>query len=86
MERRNPWQTFGRRRPGNGLNQRETVAPGCHRLPFGSHGKEGVDASSPSEGSAKAPETGLFHFVVQIDLLLVDRAVGMEPFRELSRP
>src|SRR6266540_4879579 len=23
------------------------------------HGKEGVDGSSPSEGSAKAPETGL---------------------------
>jgi hypothetical protein len=24
------------------------------------HGKEGVDGSSPSEGSAKAPLTGLF--------------------------
>jgi hypothetical protein len=26
------------------------------------HGKEGVDGSSPSEGSAKAPEIGLFAF------------------------
>jgi hypothetical protein len=38
----------------------ETVAVGCHRLPFGSHGKEGVDGSSPSEGSAKGPEIGRF--------------------------
>jgi hypothetical protein len=64
MERRgrNPWQTFGRRRPENGLNQRKTVAPGCHRLPFGSHGKEGVSGSSPEEGSAKAPHVGAFSF------------------------
>jgi hypothetical protein len=44
----------------NALNQRETVATGCHRLPFGSHGKEGVSGSSPEEGSAKTPHTGLF--------------------------
>jgi hypothetical protein len=30
--------------------QPKSVAVGCHRLPFGSHGKEGVDGSSPSEG------------------------------------
>jgi hypothetical protein len=39
--------------PENGLNYGPTVATGCHRLPFGSHGKEGVDGSSPSEGFAK---------------------------------
>jgi hypothetical protein len=47
-----------RQTPINGLNERETVATGCHRLPFGSHGKEGVDGSSPSEGSAKTPHVG----------------------------
>jgi hypothetical protein len=26
------------------------------------HGKEGVDGSSPSEGSAKAPQAGLLSF------------------------
>jgi hypothetical protein len=49
------------------------------------HGKEGVDGSSPSEGSAKSPLTGIFRFSVQADLLLVERAVGMEPFMELPR-
>ena len=43
----------GRPRRENSLCERETVATSCHRLPFGSHGKEGVDGSSPSEGSAK---------------------------------
>jgi hypothetical protein len=37
----------------NGLNRPKTVAVGCHRLPPRLHGKEGVDGSSPSEGSAK---------------------------------
>jgi len=32
----------------------------CDRLPETFHGKEGVDGSSPSEGSAKAPHAGLF--------------------------
>ena len=32
----------------------KAVAVGCDRLPFRSHGKEGVDGSSPPEGSAKA--------------------------------
>jgi hypothetical protein len=33
----------------------------CTRVTPGNlHGKEGVDGSSPSEGSAKAPETGAF--------------------------
>jgi hypothetical protein len=69
------------RTPENGLIKRQTVAAGCHRLPFGSHGKEGVDGSSPSEGSAKVPLTA---FLVQIDLLVVECAVGMEPFMEPS--
>ncbi len=35
----------------NGLSSDETVATSWH-------GKEGVDGSSPSEGSAKAPQNG----------------------------
>ena len=41
--------------PENGLNWRQTVATGCHQLPFGSHGKEWVDGSSPEEGSYESP-------------------------------
>ena len=41
-----PWQVRGSRKP---LRQGETVAVGCHRLPIGPHGEEGVDGSSPSE-------------------------------------
>src|SRR6266487_3876508 len=40
--------------------QAKTVATGCHQLPATFHGKEGVDGSSPSEGSAKSPHNGLF--------------------------
>jgi hypothetical protein len=53
----NRWQMRRRHKP---QKQAKSVAPGCHRLPANFHGKEGVDGSSPSEGSAKAPLTGLF--------------------------
>ena len=48
-----------RQRPENGLTWRQTIATGCHPLPFGSHGKEGVDGSSPSEGFTKALQIGI---------------------------
>jgi hypothetical protein len=35
----------------------------CDQLPFGVHGKEGVDGSGPSEGSAKSPRIGWFAYV-----------------------
>jgi hypothetical protein len=44
------------------------------------HGKEGVDGSSPSEGSAKAQLISLFF--VRLRLHDLQRAVGMEPFME----
>jgi hypothetical protein len=44
----NQWQMERQRKP---RNQAKTVAVGCHRLPEIFHGKEGVDGSSPSEGS-----------------------------------
>src|SRR6266540_987241 len=48
-----PWAETGR-------EQAETVAVGCDQLPSGPHGKEGVNGSSPSEGSAKVPHNGAF--------------------------
>src|SRR2546421_992062 len=53
---RNRWQTFGSPKGRKWLDLARTVATGCHQLPFESHGKEGVDGSSPSEGSRKSPE------------------------------
>jgi hypothetical protein len=47
-------------KPRKRLRQAKTVAVGCDRLRIGAHGKEGVDGSSPSEGSAKAPQSGAF--------------------------
>jgi hypothetical protein len=43
-------------RPSKPQKQAKSVATGCHRLPETFHGKDGVDGSSPSEGSAKAPQ------------------------------
>ena len=73
---------FDHFKPRSGLNKPNLFATGCHRLPPKSHGKEGVDGLSPSEGSAKAPEIGAFSFSSSCS---VERAVGMEPFIELSR-
>src|SRR5881392_4183669 len=53
---------FDRFEPRNRLNKPNLFATGCHRLPPKSHGKEGVDGSSPSEGSAKAPHSGASSF------------------------
>jgi hypothetical protein len=44
------WQPSQIARPRKRLNQAKTVAAGCDQLPFEAHGKEGVDASSPSGG------------------------------------
>jgi hypothetical protein len=46
----------------NGSDKRKSFAVGCDQLPGSFYGKEGVDGSSPSEGSAKAPQTGAFSF------------------------
>jgi hypothetical protein len=55
---RNQWQPVANALPENPRKQAKTVAVGCSRLPIGAHGKEGVDGSSSSEGSAKVPQTG----------------------------
>jgi hypothetical protein len=59
---RNELQPVAKGRPAKRLKEAETVATGCDQLPIGAHGKEGVDGSSPSEGSAKAPESGALSF------------------------
>ena len=56
----NRWQMWNA--PETWLRQPKTVAVGRDRLPEALHGKEGVDGSSPSEGSAKAPHNRSFCF------------------------
>jgi hypothetical protein len=53
---------FDRFEPRNRLNKPNLFATGCYRLPEKFHGKEGVDGSSPSEGSAEVPHVGAFPF------------------------
>src|SRR6266496_6012705 len=45
--------------PRKRLKQADRQPVATHGNRFGAHGKEGVDGSSPSEGSAKAPLAGL---------------------------
>jgi hypothetical protein len=58
----NRWQSVANATPPKRLRQAKTVAVACDQLPEPFHGKEGVDGSSPSEGSAKAPHVGAFSF------------------------
>jgi hypothetical protein len=53
----NWWQVglFGKR-----LKQADSQPVATHGNRFGAHGKEGVNGSSPLEGSAKAPQIGAF--------------------------
>src|SRR6266511_580108 len=48
------------RRPRRRLKPAKTVAVGCHRWPRPQNGKEGVDGSSPSEGSVKCLQMGMY--------------------------
>src|SRR5919108_3637761 len=75
----NGWQM---KRLRTRLKQAKTVAVGCDRLPEEFHGKEGVDGSSPSEGSAKASEAGAFRSPALADC--PSWRWGMEPFMEPS--
>src|SRR5436190_5555717 len=54
------WQPSANRLAIESAKQAKSVAIGCHQLPREVHGKEGVDGSSPSEGSAKGPQRRLF--------------------------
>jgi len=52
---RNQWQPVAMRHPQKRLKQADPQPMATHGNRFAAHGKEGVDGSSPSEGSAKAP-------------------------------
>jgi hypothetical protein len=56
---RNRWQMGHARKR---LKQADRQPVATHGNRFGAHGKEGVDGSSPSEGSAKTPHAGVFAF------------------------
>jgi hypothetical protein len=51
---RNQWQPVANATAAKTPNQATSVATGCYPLPLNLDGKEGVDGSSPSEGSAEA--------------------------------
>ena len=76
--RRKPAATRARRNRSNRRDWRLGATP---RNPLPGHGKEGVDGSSPSEGSAKAPQIGVFLFG---SACAKPSVLGMEPFVELS--
>ena len=59
---RNQWQPVANGKAPKPARTSQTVATGCNQLPIGAHGKEGVDGSSPSEGSAKAQQMPAFDF------------------------
>ena len=59
---RNPRQRQANALPRNRHIYLRSAADDCHRLRTTFDGKEGVDGSSPSEGSAKAPHVGAFSF------------------------
>jgi len=46
----NAWQSAASGLRAEAAKTSQNRAAGCHRLPEGAHGKEGVDGSSPSEG------------------------------------
>src|SRR5229473_8387796 len=55
----NQWQMEHHRKR---LKQADLQPVATHGNRFGAHGKEGVDGSSPSEGSAKTPHVALLPF------------------------
>src|SRR6266540_6027141 len=52
---RNRWKTFGYPAGRKWLDLGRTVATGCHRLPFGSHGKQGVCRGLPPVAGGPLP-------------------------------
>jgi hypothetical protein len=55
---RNQWQPVANRKTRKRRNQAKPVATGCDQSPWDLDGKEGVDGSSPSEGSVRVPQIG----------------------------
>jgi hypothetical protein len=64
----NRWQPLASHVAAKPAQQAKTVGTACDQLPESFHGKEGVDGSSPSEGSVKPPQTGVFALGSYADL------------------
>jgi hypothetical protein len=79
---RNPWQPVTSRTAARTAQTSPNRCRGLRLSPIGAHGKEGVDGSRPSEGSAKGPHAGLCVCVQSVPRPL---RAWMEPFMELSR-
>ena len=77
----NRWQSAQIEGAQKRRKQAKTVAVGCHRLPESFHGKEGVDGSSPSEGSAKALQ--ISGFLLSSICIIRQYVPGLEPIMEL---
>src|SRR6266576_7292576 len=77
----NRWQMGRARKP---LKRADPQLVATHGNGFGAHGKEGVDGSRPSEGSANGLHVR--HFSIRIDFARVERAVRLEPRMEPSAP
>jgi hypothetical protein len=60
---RNRWQPVANGTHSKTLKQADPQPVATRGNRFGAHGKEGVDGSSPSEGSAKTPHVGAFAYV-----------------------
>jgi hypothetical protein len=74
---------FERFKPRNRLNKPNLLPPaatGCPQSRMVRRGRRFASVRGLCKSAARR------RFLVQIDLLNVDRAVGMEPFMELSRP
>jgi hypothetical protein len=71
------------RRARNPRKEAKTVAVGCDRLPRAAHGKEGVDGSSPSEGSWREKIPGNRGFLLSV-IALQSTSMPSELRRQLA--
>ncbi len=55
LQGRNRWQSFDSPKAGKWVELAPTVATGCHLLPFGSHGKQGVCGGLPPVAAGPLP-------------------------------
>jgi hypothetical protein len=76
----NQWQSTANRLSAEAAKQAKSVAIGCHRLLETFHGKEGVDGSSPSEGSYESPATrgvSFFFRATRVGAISLDEFVNV---------